>query len=659
MRWNSNRHRKHLQLYLHLNLYLLNLCFFSQPSALASAFANIPINIVSRARVPNKSNTNGNKDSFQQNKRFFGFGFGSVFAYKHKTNMMASETDKMLGTGTGISEEPPAIQNLIDGAKALYQKSFPCDDNKDGNAAATGAADGADDDDKASTSTLLCAIAPGRVNLIGEHTDYTAGYVFPMAIEFSTVCIGRGAIVQADQGHCRIISVNKSNANADADHADANANANANANADHDNDHNIVEFQARKGMKPLPINHPDSWSNYVAGVVNEYTQLLPPHRSFSFTMAINGNVPLGSGLSSSAALEVAVATFLESIMLDDYANANAGDYAGADKDNLEVKKLLTKKEKAVRCQRAENVYCHSPCGIMDQYVSSTASQGSAILIDCRSLEYESVQMGCGGGTSVGTGVEGKAETKEEPPVFIVCNSNVKHSIGGGEYPVRVQQCQEATNVLKAHINANANVNTNANVGDSGERIQTLRDATLDDVESVHKNLKRKREDSGEGTPATTTGNGNGYGNGEEKKEAETETASRAVMTDLIYKRAKHVVTENARTLQAKHALISGDWTLFGKLMNESHESMKVDYEVSCDEIDFLVNVAQAFEGVYGSRLTGGGFGGCTVTLVEKGRAEALCEHLRKEYSDKWDGMECMCFETSPGPGARAFSVELD
>ena len=639
MRSNSNRHRKHqhLQLYLHLNLFLLNLCFFSQPSALASAFANIPINNI----VPNKSNTNGNKDSFQQNKRFFGFGFSGIFAHKHKTNIMASETDKMLGTGTGISEEPPAIQNLIDGAKALYQKSFPCDDYKDGNVA-IGAAD--DDGDKASTSTLLCAIAPGRVNLIGEHTDYTAGYVFPMAIEFSTVCIGRGAIVQADQGHCRIISVNKSNANAnaDADHS------NDNANADHDNDHNIVEFQARKGMKPLPINHPDSWSNYVAGVVNEYTKLLPPHRSFSFTMAINGNVPLGSGLSSSAALEVAVATFLESIMLD----ANAG--VGADKDKMEVKKLLTKKEKAVRCQRAENVYCHSPCGIMDQYVSSTASQGSAILIDCRSLEYESVQMG-GGGTSGGTGVEGKAETKEEAPVFIVCNSNVKHSIGGGEYPVRVKQCQEATNVLKAHINAN--------VDDSGERIQTLRDATLDDVESVHKNLKRKREDSGEGTPttSTTTSTTTGNGNGEEKKEAdETETAaSGAFMTDLIYKRAKHVVTENARTLQAKDALISGDWTLFGKLMNESHESMKVDYEVSCDEIDFLVNVAQAFEGVYGSRLTGGGFGGCTVTLVEKGRAEALCEHLRKEYSDKWDGMECLCFETSPGPGARALSVELD
>jgi galactokinase len=116
------------------------------------------------------------------------------------------------------------------------------------------------------------------------------------------------------------------------------------------------------------------------------------------------------------------------------------------------------------------------------------------------------------------------------------------------------------------------------------------------------------------------------------------------------------VTENERTTEAKFALINGDWKLFGRKMNESHESMKVDYEVSCGEIDFLAETAQTFDGVYGSRLTGGGFGGCTVTLVKRSRVEALSEHLKAEYKSRW-GMECSCFETVPGAGARELSLE--
>jgi len=294
------------------------------------------------------------------------------------------------------------------------------------------------------------------------------------------------------------------------------------------------------------------------------------------------------------------------------------------------------KEKALLCQKAENIFCNSPCGIMDQYVSAAGLAGTALLIDCRSLEYENVHIGgrptfdtsttcikeekkeqspplsSNGGDNDDDDDDGSSTTTSTTtPVFIICNSKVTHSIGGGEYPKRVAQCKTATDALiKVH----------------GDRISTLRDATLDDVEFVKNYYNNKNDDNDNNNEMI-------------------------MMDDLIYRRAKHVVTENERTQLAKIALTKGDWTQFGKLMNASHESMKVDYEVSCDEIDILVEIAQKHPGVFGSRLTGGGFGGCTVTLVEKGQVESLCQTLREEYRLK-TGKECLCFETRPGDGAR-------
>jgi galactokinase len=447
-----------------------------------------------------------------------------AFSIHHKSIMIPSRTSL---ASSHFSNELPSIQSLVEQAKGLHHETFLSEDG------------------------LVCTVAPGRVNLIGEHTDYSQGFVFPMAIGFSTVCIGTGSIVEEDKAECKVISVNA-------------------------NPPKTITFESSHEMNPLPTSDPDSWSNYVAGVVNEYMKVLPEKTSICLEIAVCGDVPLGSGLSSSAALEVAVATFIETIIKKKFPDIDIGG----------------KKEKALRCQKAENIFCNSPCGIMDQYVSSIASEGSAILIDCRSLEYESVQMG-----SSDDGEDG------EMPVFLICNSDVKHSIGGGEYPVRVKQCADATKILKSLC---------------GETIESLRDATLDDVEMAHK----------------------------KRKDGET-----PLMDDLIYRRAKHVVTENTRTQDAKKALIDGDWKLFGRKMNESHESMKVDYEVSCEEIDFLADTAQKFEGVYGSRLTGGGFGGCTVTMVKRSRVKALCEHLKAEYKSVW-GKDCPCFETVPGPGAR-------
>ncbi len=235
----------------------------------------------------------------------------------------------------------------------------------------------------------------------------------------------------------------------------------------------------RLDSKPLPENDPDvrSWTWYVLGVVAQYLPDLPENTALDIKFAVAGDVPLGSGLSSSAALEVAVARFLECVL---------GDYAFSSSD---IK--LPAKARALRCQKAENVWCHSPCGIMDQYVSSAASEGDLLLIDCTSFDFEKVHT-------------------VDPPALVITNSNVKHSIGGGEYPVRVRQCNEATAALKASSSR-------------GKEIGSLRDATLADIDEVQASI------------------------------------------DLdIYKRAKHVVTENERVLQAKDALLASDWKRVGE-----------------------------------------------------------------------------------------------
>ena len=490
-----------------------------------------------------------------------------------------------MSTRTFLSNEPPSIQSLVEEAKSLYESSFA----------------GSDYDEQNEHGSLLCTVAPGRVNLIGEHTDYTQGFVFPMAIEYSTVCVGKGLIHtdlhQLPTSKCRVISSNQKKNTSTGER-------------------DIITFDCSMDMKPKPWSSEHSWTNYVAGVVQRYMEDVlnkdgsennDQKYSISFQIAIAGNVPLGSGLSSSAALEVAVATFIESLL------------KRHDKERFSN---FSVKDKALICQKAENVFCDSPCGIMDQYVSAAGQAGTALLIDCRSLEYENVQLGgslveiaAGDTKNADTNTVDMSQEEEEKkscddesnlqqrpkPVFVICNSNVTHSIGGGEYPKRVAQCTTATELLvKLH----------------GDRISTLRDATLDDVEMVNK-----------------------------------QQGSNDVMDDLIYRRAKHVVTENERTQNAKVALMNGDWEHLGQLMNQSHESMKNDYEVSCDEIDILVDLAQHRPGVYGSRLTGGGFGGCTVTLVEKNQVESLCEHMRKEYKSR-TGKDCFCFETQPGNGAR-------
>ena len=398
--------------------------------------------------------------------------------------------------------------------------------------------------------------APGRVNLIGEHTDYNDGFVLPLALDsMSTVVYGTGHL-QTGTGtgpttvHIRVVS---------------------------SLDEVVEEVKLTVGsIYPPGEDEQLKWIHYVVGVVVQYLADLPVegyHWDLAFSIA--SNVPLAAGLSSSASLEVAVATLLECFLHEDLVYSSSKNK----KDSPAV-------QKALRCQRAENEWARSPCGIMDQLVISAAQDQSLVLIDCRSLELTPVPL----------------KTTPNQPVLLVTNSKVTHSIADGEYGIRRKQCHDAVQGMQAvplyHV-------------------LSLRDATLQDVKD-----------------------------------------SAGKMDDVSLQRARHVVTENKRVKECQVALKMGLWDRVGELMKASHASLKDDYEVSCVEVDDLVEWASGYEGVYGSRITGGGFGGCTVTLVDPDAVDGLEKHLKEQYQAKY-GNECDCFVTRPGPGARVLAIDTN
>ena len=396
--------------------------------------------------------------------------------------------------------------------------------------------------------------APGRVNLIGEHTDYTGGFVMPMAIDRYTVVYGTGSMHTGKGNAPTVVRLRCTSDQAETD---------------------VVEERRLTDVFSTPDeSEPRIWVNYVIGVLAQYMPDLPKEGChLDLVLAIAGNVPMGAGLSSSASLEVAVATFVECFMHDLVFSAAPDD---AD----------PKVERALRCQKAENEWAHSPCGVMDQMISSAAEEGNLLLIDCRDYALTQVPF----------------KKTPEDPVILVTDSKVVHDIGDSEYGLRRSQCNDALQAMQQvplyHV-------------------LTLRDATVQDC----KDAKSK-------------------------------------MDDTIFKRAMHVVTENQRTKEAKIAARLGTWDRLGELMNASHASLKDDFEVSCDELDFLVDKTQAFDGVYGSRMTGGGFGGCTVTLVQAKAVDGLIKHLQEEYKQKFN-KDCECFVTAPGSGAQVLAIDMD
>ena len=352
-----------------------------------------------------------------------------------------------------------------------------------------------------STPTLTVR-APGRVNLIGEHVDYLDGFVLPIAMSQAlTVTAG-----PSDDGNVVVKTTI------------------------HDEP---VCFPA---SDPGPPGEP-AWGNYVRGVaamlIRESVSLRPGR------LLIASDVPVGGGVSSSAALEVGTALALLGL-------------AGESLDPVPL---------ALLARRAEHEYAKSPCGIMDQFICVLGRADHALLLDCRSRQTEQIPF------------------RLDDAELLVMNTQVKHEIGSSEYPVRQRQCAEGLAVLRA----------------AHPSIEALRDVT----------------------PAMLEG---------EREHLDT----------TAYHRCRHAVSEIARTQRAADALRAGDLTTFGQLMLESHESLRDDYGVSCDELDALVEIARSIPGVYGARMTGGGFGGCAIALVRHDAADPLRSAIDERYDTHFD-----------------------
>jgi galactokinase len=354
--------------------------------------------------------------------------------------------------------------------------------------------------------------APGRVNLIGEHTDYNGGFVLPMALERRTLIAAGPA-----EGFITL--------------------------------HSELMGDARFPLVSLVPPGEPQWTNYLRGVIAGSQQRgwdVP-----AFNAVIDSDVPLGSGLSSSAALEVSTATLVERM----------------------TGRMFDPLQKVLLAQWAEHTYAHMPCGIMDQYISTMGRRGHALLIDCRSNEARQVPLA-------------------DPSIAIlIANTNVKHELTGSEYPTRRKQCEAAAAAMGFKL---------------------LREATMNDLHRIA-----------------------------------------GKVDEVVHRRARHVITEDQRTLAAVAAMERGDWATMGQRMYESHASLRDDFEVSTVELDLMVELARGIGpagGVLGSRMTGGGFGGCTVSLVQSEKAPQIAAEIAQKYQAQ-TGIEPSLFVSRPGDGA--------
>ncbi len=349
-------------------------------------------------------------------------------------------------------------------------------------------------------SELIMVRAPGRVNLIGEHTDYNDGFVLPMAIDAEIIFVG--SIREDSEVHVY-----------------------------------SRDFQTKSvfDLENFSKSQQATWSNYIRGVCAkflEFTQLK------GMNIVLQGNVPQGAGLSSSAALEIGVAVLIRKLNQ-------------LDTSDVDLVKLA---------QKAENEFVGVNCGIMDQFISMLGKKDHVLFLDCRSLEYKLVP----------------APFAAHDTSVVVINSGVKRGLVDSEYNLRRNQCDAALNSLKKDL----------------PDIKALRDVDISHLDLIEK------------------------------------------LEPVLKKRARHVVTENQRVLDTVKLLTAGDISGFGNLMNQSHVSLRDDYEVSCPELDLLVSLAQSVPGTYGSRMTGAGFGGSTVSLVKNSSLANFKSTIEAEYTKK-------------------------
>ncbi|MDT5121973.1 MAG: galactokinase [Acidobacteriota bacterium] len=359
--------------------------------------------------------------------------------------------------------------------------------------------------------------APGRVNLIGEHTDYNEGFVLPMAID-------RGTVVAAAANNSRYVRAHS---------------LNVNESFEFDLDH--------PGPKQRGL-----WLDYVEGVAQSLKSRGLPLGGAD--LVISSDVPVGAGLSSSAALEISTGMALLVV------------------SGLEIEKV----DLALAGQQAEHEYVGTNCGIMDQLAAACGLKGHALLIDCRSLAMTQIPL----------------DTSEV--AIAICDTRVKHELSSSEYNRRREECERGLEILSELLPG----------------IRALRDVSITDFEMSEERLP-----------------------------------------EPIRSRCRHVVTENARTLLAAAALRESDFREMGRLMLKSHESLRDDYAVSCLELDLMVDIATSLDGVYGARMTGGGFGGCTVNLVQRLALEKFQEKVITEYN-KATGKIPTIYISEPGDGAK-------
>lgn len=359
--------------------------------------------------------------------------------------------------------------------------------------------------------------APGRVNLIGEHTDYNEGFVLPMAID-------RETIVAAAPREDRLVRAFSLNLNEG------------------------VEFDLdNPGAKRRGL-----WLDYLEGVAWALTR--DGLRLRGADLMISSDVPVGAGLSSSAALEVSVGLALASV-------------SGQNVDRVKL---------ALAGQRAEHEYVGTKCGIMDQMVAAKAESGHALLIDCRSFFAEPIPLDTAA-VSV-----------------VICDSQVKHELSSSEYNTRREECWRGVKILKEVLPG----------------IKALRDVSV-------ANFKRFED----------------------------------ILPEPVRQRCRHVVTEDERTLSAVEALRQNNLEEMGRLMKLSHLSLRDDYEVSCAELDLLVEIADGFQDCLGARMTGGGFGGSTVNLVRRDALTEFQELISREYP-RATNISPRIYVSEPGDGAK-------